>query len=359
MTTRPSSNLNEFLERLFSEKNISIFISLGLSLLFYFHFLSIIESHPSRMTFGTFMGDAEVLNGTNAWRPRVFAVFLARSFVHLFDASSIPTVVRCIAAWNTAWLLASFLIFSVWGRYKLLMLVGITLSVLYAYTPASSIYFYPWDYPALFFYSLSAILFMKSRTTGLVLAVLLGMGFKETILVTSIFLLGMGSGSLAKRTLTFLSVLIGCLAIKVTFNTLTGSGFFFVFDTVNFSNQTWIPLSNLRSLFDPRLNHVIFVNAGTLLISFLLPVRDRQMLIFKAIVVGFSAGNFFLGIIDEYRIFLEVTPISLIYILEYWDQRGRESRRPPHSPPPQRQRREAGGEDGQNAAGSEPTPAAN
>ena len=157
----------------------------------------------------------------------------------------------------------------------------------------------------------------------MVFAVLLGMGFKETILVASVFLLGMGSGSPTKRSLTFVSVLIACLAIKVTFNQLTGSGFFFVFDTVNFSNGTWIPLSNLRSLLDLRLNHVILVNAGTLLISLLLPVRDRRMLIFKAIVVAFFAGNFLLGIIDEYRIFLEVTPISLIYIFEYWDQRGR------------------------------------
>jgi len=76
-------------------------------------------------------------------------------------------------------------------------------------------------------------------------------------------------------------------------------------------------LSNIRELATPSVNHFIFVNGGTLILSLLLPMRTRIEKGTKAILGLFAVASMLAGAINEFRIILDILPISILALREY------------------------------------------
>jgi hypothetical protein len=76
-------------------------------------------------------------------------------------------------------------------------------------------------------------------------------------------------------------------------------------------------LENFRGLFSPTLNHAIFVNAGTLVAVLALGWR-RRFLPYMAVMVVYLGGQFMYGGLNEFRIFMQILPLSLILLSERW-----------------------------------------
>jgi hypothetical protein len=74
---------------------------------------------------------------------------------------------------------------------------------------------------------------------------------------------------------------------------------------------------NLKELTTPTLNHFIFTNGGTLIISLLLPMRTQMERGTKAVIVIFSLAALMAGAVNEYRIMLDILPISILAVREY------------------------------------------
>src|SRR5208282_6725512 len=95
------------------------------------------------------------------------------------------------------------------------------------------------------------------------------------------------------------------------------------------------------NIFTPTVNHFIFVNAGTFLVALFLPMRTKIQRGTKAIILLFFAGELLSGSLNEFRIMLEVLPVSILYLkqtLDDWKQRvpatqGVENKSPPITPP--------------------------
>ncbi|MGD0744803.1 MAG: hypothetical protein ABSA45_06575 [Verrucomicrobiota bacterium] len=78
-------------------------------------------------------------------------------------------------------------------------------------------------------------------------------------------------------------------------------------------------IENLKALSLPTLNHAVFVNAGTLVAVLVLGWR-RRFLPYMTVIVAFLVGQFIYGGINEFRIFMQILPLSLILLSERWEE---------------------------------------
>jgi hypothetical protein len=74
---------------------------------------------------------------------------------------------------------------------------------------------------------------------------------------------------------------------------------------------------NIKELTTPNLNHFIFVNGGTFIISLLLPMRTQIERGTKAVIGIFSLAALLAGALNEFRIMLDILPISILAVREY------------------------------------------
>ena len=79
--------------------------------------------------------------------------------------------------------------------------------------------------------------------------------------------------------------------------------------------HTSILAANWRLLFSPTLNHAVFANGGTL-VAVLLLGWQRRFLPYMAVIIVFLAGQFMYGGFSEFRIFMQILPLSLIVLTE-------------------------------------------
>jgi tetratricopeptide (TPR) repeat protein len=82
-------------------------------------------------------------------------------------------------------------------------------------------------------------------------------------------------------------------------------------------------VENLKVLFSPTLNSVIFANAGTLAAVLVLGWQ-RRFLPYMALILAFLAGLVLLPLkppgISEVRVFMQILPLSLILLSERWQE---------------------------------------
>jgi len=76
---------------------------------------------------------------------------------------------------------------------------------------------------------------------------------------------------------------------------------------------------NFKVLLSPTINQVIFANAGTLVAVLVLGWRKR-FLPYMTVILVFLGGQLLYGGLNEFRIFMEVLPLSLILLSERWQE---------------------------------------
>ena len=78
-----------------------------------------------------------------------------------------------------------------------------------------------------------------------------------------------------------------------------------------------ILIGNLKMLFSPAAIYVIFANAGTMAAVLVLGWR-RRFLPYMVLILTFLAGQTMYGDFQEFRIFIQILPLSLILLSERW-----------------------------------------
>jgi hypothetical protein len=146
----------------------------------------------------------------------------------------------------------------------------------------------------------------------------LGGLFKETSLCCALLILLGEHWPLKKRAAGFAATVVATFAANKLLMTL--------YDVkapvlaMNDAPHAFDIIRNTRLLYnfdilfslDPR--HVLFANAGSLLIIMLIPWRNRRDVAFKVIIVAFIISQFFCGIIREFRIWYELLPLGWMMI---------------------------------------------
>jgi hypothetical protein len=257
-----------------------------------------------------------------AWRSRVFSLWAAQGLAFLHPAlpvlpgtaPGLPWTSIAIAQWLAFWgLVTGAIALAAQREHALFTIVGSYACVVFGYSVGPDLRIYPWDLPALaVFTGFVALVRSGCRPHWIVLAIWLGMPFKETAIVLSAFPLALALSN-RERALWAGTALAGCLALKVGLDLATGnSAVGLTMATASFFDEGPLWWWNLRQIGQ---GVPLWVNGGTLLAFLLLPNTGRTLVTFKAIALAFGLGNLLFGVITEYRIWFELIPLGL-YALE-------------------------------------------
>lgn len=264
------------------------------------------------------------------WRPRILSNYSAGWFVKLgqyivdrrpgtFSRTSLEVG---IGLWTAFWFSLSSMTFIATRREgSLLYLFGMYAAVSLGYMPGITSRVYPWDMPALFFFSAFVVLVGCHKVYWIVPLVLLATGFKETVIILCVAFCFFEHVPLKRGIALCAGTALLCLAIKTSIDLITDNPrLFLTMTTVSPANEIRV-LHNIQMLTRVHIEHPFIINAGTLLGFLLLPIRSRKMWMLKVVCVLFTIGNFAFGMIEEYRIWFEMIPIALYGLELFFFQR--------------------------------------
>jgi len=308
-----------------------LFVAFSLSVTYYFLVTNFALGVPHNTTNGWVFTSCSIPGYHleklgDVWKGRLSGLMLSG---YLFDSLlkdytfQIDHLFQLFGLYQSVWLFLLFLTVICALRDSLFINLGIFAGLMYNFSPASGLYFYPWDLPATLFFTLAVLFFERRQMWLMVAATCAGCFFKETVLVCALLALFAGHWKWWKRILTF----AGIVVVYVLGKKLLLSQLHFQVAAFSMDNATNLGgllrpallLDNLKALFLPTFNHAIFANAGTLLAVLVLCWR-RRFLPYMVLIVVFLAGQFMYGGFNEFRIFMQVLPLSLILLSERWEE---------------------------------------
>ena len=268
------------------------------------------------------------------WNGRVAGLLLSGALIdfslkeHSVTTEQIERLKNVFGLYHAFWLLLLFLAVIFALRHSLFINLGIFAGLIYDFSPASGPFFYPWDMPATLFFTLAVLFFERRQMWLLVAAICAGSFFKETVLVCALLVFFADHWKWKKRILAFIGIVaMYALGQKLLLSQLhIEAPLLSASDAVSlrgaFSPVTILDnlMENLKTLFSPTLNSVIFANAGTLAAVLVLGWR-RRFLPYMTVILTFLAGLFLIAAppgISEVRDFMEILPLSLILLNEWW-----------------------------------------
>ncbi len=255
------------------------------------------------------------------WRPRIASTALARAIY----ARDRRVMAEHVATLFAACFFATGLLYVLIDRRAApLLLLGTFAALYYCNTPRAENTWYPWDMPSLFFGAATLLLALRRAVVPLALTVLMAVTFKETLALMALFFLfyegftprwrmGWAGGVLIAGVVLRLVIEhgVGRPVHHTSFLHLDGNG-----------ALDYRAADNLRYLFSGEVNHVLWANAGLWLTVFLIPSRDPVLSGFRWIVLAFYVGLLAAGSFNEFRVFLEVLPGSLLLLHRLFDGDG-------------------------------------
>ncbi len=259
------------------------------------------------------------------WRTRIFS----NAAASLFNAVNFNAVknklknekdwylrfVDQVAAYNAVWLFATFVLCVFLTKNALFWIFGTFAAVCYAWTPAAAHLLYPWDGPSLFFWTFLVLCSDPKHKNLLPFLLMIGTGFKETVMVGAIIPLFWLDMPRKERIARFGIYLFACIMMKTIIDIVTSCPIPFLTMTMS-PNRECIggyPSNfafNIHNIFNLNLNHPLFINGGTLVALFFLP-NTRKTVMFKAIALVFAVSILVYGSVREYRIWHEMIPVFL------------------------------------------------
>ncbi|MGA3268372.1 MAG: hypothetical protein ABSE16_16300 [Verrucomicrobiota bacterium] len=317
---------------------VELFVALALSVTYFFLVQEYAAGSPNNFTNGWVFTACDVPGfhlGTlgDVWKGRLSGLMLSGwlfDFLVNNNGYEIADYLRLFGLYQAVWLFLLFFVVILALRHSLLINLGIFAGLIYDFTPASGLYFYPWDLPATLFFTLAVLFFARRQLWLMAACACAGCFFKETVLVCAILPLFSHYEKWWKR----ISIFAGIVFIYMVGKKLLLSQLHLSVAAFSMNNATnvgglfrpTILLRNLEELFSPTWNHPIFANAGTMVAVLLLCWR-RRLLPYMALIVVFLAGQVMYGGFNEFRIFMQLLPLSLILLCERW--REYEARRLP------------------------------
>lgn len=301
-----------------------ISVVLGLSLTLFYQSRSVSSIYAGTCaTFQRLKGVPPSYAIYKAWSPRVASIQASYHFVEMIDklftsagsqATFSQRVQYAVAFWTAGWFVAICIVYILAFKMRsLFFMLGTFAGIIFGYTPELDFRIYSWDMPALFFFAVatSMLATMKmNRINTLCLAAIIicAIPFKETSIVLCIFpLIACHQYSLLRRLVLMGAIAVAGIAIKHILNYfVTGSLFSFAVNSFNTDESLF--MWNMKVFFREP---VILVNAGTLFAMLVIPVWQRTVVLFKIVACLFIISNFIFGVINEYRIWFELIPLSL------------------------------------------------
>lgn len=302
---------------------IPFILTIGISIVFFSILVNV--ANKKEDSFSTFValsnGLEEYYEFKTAWKPRLFSTALSSLLVNVLgyeilsaaDASiGKDEIGIIIGSWSVGWFaLISFVLINTLKKRAVFYIIGLFAGLSFGYQVfyGTVIRVYSWDMPVLFIYVLFLILFINKKYNWLFAVILLGVGFKET---TIILCFGFLFADLPwkRRILMFTSGLGLCIIIKILIDMYVQAPIFFTME-YGLLNKNFMGSYMLRNLRNFKEVIPLFSNAGLIIILFLCPNLNKEIVALKFIAVIFIVGNTLFGIVTEYRVWFEIIPFGL------------------------------------------------
>jgi len=250
------------------------------------------------------------------WQPRIAGNWMAGRLSDAWAHNGVLTETayqNVFGAYQAGWLLVNFALLIFLAENALFAIPLVFAGLCYSLTPPDNVTIFPWDLPSMFFWTLAFLLWQRKQYVWMLAAIIAGTAFKETVAVTAIFFFFAGM-SWGRRAGYFGAAFLGCVLLKLWITeAVMGQAQLFTADSG--AHSSW---DALRDLVSPQANHFIWVNAGTFIVALLLPMKTAVDQGTKAVLVVFFAGLIaacvLAGTTFEFRQFLDVLPISVLYL---------------------------------------------
>ena len=260
----------------------------------------------------------------DVWRGRLFGMlFSGYLFDFLPNGNSLNTAAynNIFGLFQGVWLFLLFLVVILALRHSLLINLGIFAGLIYDFSPISGQYVYPWDIPSTLFFTLGILFYARRQYWQMILAICVGSFFKETVLVCTLLLFFIDGWKWWKRLSTFIGIgIIYAIGKKILTSHLN-----LKVAVLSMDNATGLDnlikfrilINNIKYIFTPTINHVVFASAGTIVLILALGWQ-RRFLPYMLVLAVFLAGQFMYGGFQEVRIFMQILPLSMIMLAERW-----------------------------------------
>lgn len=324
---RPCLELNRM--KTLKTKFVCSFVALSLAVTYYYIVKPFAMGTPGNGTnFWVFSAMSQSSPHLNTiypvWRSRIGGMWISGKLVDSAVKDGqlrIEDAQQVFGLYHAAWLFLFFLMLIFLVDDPLFAITACFACMLYMFTPKASYYAYPWDIPGMTFFTLNYLLWRQKRYNSMLWVMLVGYCFKETIILSGVlfFFTDLTKWSkvryLAATAAIALVMKVGItLAIDGKISLVTNQ--FISGNQKNLFRDSTFFL-NIKELTTPSLNHFIFVNGGTFIISLLLPMRTKIEKGTKAVIGIFSLAALLAGALNEFRIMLDILPISILAIREY------------------------------------------
>ncbi len=264
----------------------------------------------------------------DVWKGRLSGLLLSGYFFDLLvnhTTGSFDQFSFVFGFYQAFWLFLLFLVVILGLRHSLLINLGIFLGVMYNFFPVCGLYFYPWDIPATLFFTLAVIFFERRQMDLMVATICAGCFFKETVLVCALLAFFAGQWKWWRQLLTFVGIIaLYLVGKKILLHELhLSAAALSMNDSKNLSEifHTRVLIENIQTIFSINGLYILFANAGTLA-AVLLFGWQRRFWPYMILVLAFLAGQAMYGAFLEFRIFMQLLPLSMMILCErYLGQR--------------------------------------
>jgi hypothetical protein len=255
------------------------------------------------------------------WRPRVLSVGVADLLARrLWSAGVRPPELHLmvtVGSYSAIWIaLCSVVLLWGFGKRAIVLMWGVLAAVTFAYCPGVATRVYPWDMPALFFFSAFVALYHRGMYRALPVVILAGLPFKETTGVLCLAFLFLDIPIRERlRYLIVTAVLFAGLKVAIDVAVHNPVPFFSM--TSRTPNEGTLRLvENLRAIARPQIAHPVLINAGMLVALALVPGRGRAVWMVRWVAAAFAVNTLLFAMIEEYRIWLELAPLAAWVLAE-------------------------------------------
>jgi hypothetical protein len=243
--------------------------------------------------------------------PRIASVLVVKAF---YTRSREQMKERLVVYFSLSMALLGAIYWLTSKQASLLSMYGTFTALYYCTTPVTLDTWYPWDMPALLLSALGLLLALRQKVVLLAALSVVSVAFKETLLLSALYICFFPSLKPKAR----YCWCGGALALGVVTRIITEKLLGRETQHSDFLHDHGKPqdafriIQNFDELFSLRINHLLWANAGLILFVLLFPAGSGVLRGARYIALVFLGGIFLLGKVSEYRILLELLPVSLL-----------------------------------------------
>lgn len=244
------------------------------------------------------------------WQSRILGLAMAKQLLSIgaaIDNTGQLVVERYRVLFAGYHAVTSFLAFAAvyWLSRSTLLTLAVYACSVSQWSETAARYAYPWDWPAVFFLCLAVVGWKQRRRWVTLCACLLGVLNKETVFVCCCLYLF----SSDRKDIWFGLglVVIGAVMKLAIVPMIAGVD----------SGLQFCLMSNAKALLSLNINHPFLACCGIPFAAMMALPYSRDMLGLWCTIVLFLASQLLFGVLHEYRIYNEILPVALLYLVTY------------------------------------------